>query len=139
MTIKRKILIADDEPDINRTVSIMLQSEGYDVISAEDGQDAVNKAYANCPDLIILDVALPLIDGLGVASRLKNDSRFRRVPIIFITAQTQKCNQELLKASLAESCIFKPFDLYALKDKVENLLKLPETQREIKSGGSDGK
>lgn len=132
-------MIADDEPDITRTVSIMLESEGYDVVSAEDGQDAVHKAYADSPDLIILDVALPLIDGRGVASRLKNDSRFLKTPIIFITAQAQKGDQELLKDAPAETCILKPFDLYELKDKIESLFKLLETQEEIESGDSDEK
>jgi len=119
-----KILIADDEPDITRTISLMLESEGYEVITAEDGQDAINKAYADSPDLIILDIMLPLIDGRNVASTLKIDPRFKKVPIIFITAQTQKNDKESLKDSPAEFCIFKPFDLDALKDKIDNLLKL---------------
>lgn len=126
--MKKKILIADDEPDITRTISMMLESEGYDVITAEDGRDAVDKAYAGNPDLIILDVVLPLVDGREVASMLKIDPRFQKVPIIFITAQTQKCDKESLKDSPAEFCIFKPFDLYALKDKIENLFKLMDTQ-----------
>ncbi len=139
MATKRKILIADDEPDITRTVSIMLQSEGYDVVSAEDGQDAVNKAYADSPDLIILDVALPLMDGRDVASKLRSDQKFQEVPIIFITAQTQKYDQELLKDFPGESCVFKPFDLYVLKDKIEKLFWLVETQKKIQSGDRNEK
>ncbi len=127
--MKKKILIVDDEPDITRTISMMFESEGYDVITAEDGQDAINKAYADSPDLIILDMMLPLMDGRDVASMLKIDQRFKKVPIIFITAQTQKCDKESLKNSPAEFCIFKPFDLDVLKDKIENLFKLMETQK----------
>lgn len=121
--MKKKILVADDEPDIARTISMMLESEGYDVITAEDGQDAMSKAYADCPDLIILDVLLPLADGREVASTLKIDRRFKNVPIIFITAQTQKSDKEYLKDSPAEFCIFKPFDLDVLRDRIENILK----------------
>ncbi len=139
MMTKRTILIADDEPDINRTVSIMLESEGYEVVSAEDGHDAVSKAYSASPDLIILDVALPLMDGKDVASKLRSDQKFRKIPIIFITAQTQKYDQELLKDFPVESCVFKPFDLYALKDKIEKLFWLMETQKKIESGDHDEK
>lgn len=121
--MKKKILVADDEPDIARTISMMLEAEGYDVITAEDGRDAIGKAYADTPDLIILDVVLPLMDGREVASKLKIDQKFNNIPIIFITAQAQKCDRESLAGSPAEFCIFKPFDLYALKDKIENIFK----------------
>ncbi|MDD5409600.1 MAG: response regulator [Candidatus Omnitrophica bacterium] len=121
--MRKKILVADDEPDIARTISIMLESEGYDVITAGDGQDAINKVYTDCPDLIILDLLLPLADGREVASTLKIDQRSRNIPIIFITAQTQKNDKEALKNSPAEFCIFKPFDLDVLKDRIENILK----------------
>lgn len=124
--MKKKILIADDEPDIARTVSLMLETEGYETIVAGDGPSAIDQAYIHCPDLIILDVVLPFLDGITVASRLKNDPQFKRVPVILITAQMQKRDQELIEKSAVEFYLSKPFDIDLLKDRIVNLLASPE-------------
>ncbi|MEW6101686.1 MAG: response regulator [Candidatus Omnitrophota bacterium] len=119
----KRILVADDEPDIVRTISIMLESEGYEVVTALEGEEAVKKAFENNPDLLILDMLLPGINGTQVAAILKKDTRYSKVPVVLITAQAQKSDEPALKAAGADFYMIKPFDLYALKDKVEELLR----------------
>lgn len=126
--IRKKILVADDEPDIVRTISIMLEMEGYDVITAVSGEDAIDKIHINNPDLIILDVILPGINGKDAVAMLKRDTRYQKVPIILITAQTQKRDLFGLRESAADFYIIKPFDLSVLKNKIEELLNLSNSQ-----------
>lgn len=120
--MRKKILVADDEPDILRTIAIMLESEGYEVATALDGEETVKKIAANTPDLIILDMILPKINGREIAELLKNMGRGRKIPLIVITAQAQRSEKESLKCAGADCCLIKPFDLYLLKDKIESLL-----------------
>lgn len=120
--MRKKILLVDDEPDIVRTMSLLLRMQGYDVVTAESGNECIQKAYRNPPDLVILDVVLPDRDGFEIAEMLKKDSLCKKLPIILITAQTQKNDLEALKKSAADSYLIKPFDLGELKQKIERLI-----------------
>ncbi|MGD0335995.1 MAG: response regulator [Candidatus Omnitrophota bacterium] len=120
--MKKKILVVDDEPDIVRTISIMLEMEDYEVITAGSGEDALKQMRVNTPDLLLLDVILPGINGKEVAAILKKDTRYQKVPIIIITAQTQKSDLATLEESGADFYMTKPFDSSVLKDKIEKLL-----------------
>jgi DNA-binding response OmpR family regulator len=110
MESKKKILVVEDEPDILKTVQIMLEMEGYEVISASDGITALNQARQQSPDLIILDIMLPKLDGYKVCRLLKYDKKHSTIPIIVFTARSRKEDEDLAKDSGADLFITKPFN-----------------------------
>jgi CheY-like chemotaxis protein len=120
---KNNILIVDNEPDIVRTIAIMLEMEGYNAVSATSGEDAMEIMRINTPDLVILDLLLPGMSGQDVAATLKNDAKYRDIPLILITAQANKCDLATLKEFSADFCLVKPFELSVLRGKIEELLK----------------
>ncbi|MGH9196925.1 MAG: response regulator, partial [Acidimicrobiia bacterium] len=83
-----KILVADDDPDIVRFVEINLRLEGFEVLTAGDGEVAVETATEERPDLVLLDIMMPKMDGLEVTQRLRNDPRTANTCIIMLTAKT---------------------------------------------------
>lgn len=118
----KKILVVDDEPDILKTIKLSLKMEGYEVITALDGEEALRKAHNKKPDIIILDVMLPTINGYEVARSLKFDERYKHMSIIILTAHTQKMDQELWRNSGADLYMTKPFELDKLKENIKGLL-----------------
>lgn len=122
---KKKILIVDDEPDIVTMVQMRLEAGGYEVISACDGNSGYSKARSENPDLIILDVMLPGMDGYKVCRLLKFDQKYKRIPIIMLTAKGGKEDQELSRQVGADLFLNKPPELKELLAKVNELLNLP--------------
>ena len=120
---KKKILLVDDEKDLVETVVFQLQISGYDAIVAYDGQEGLDKARKEKPDLIILDLMLPKMDGYKVCGLLKNDSRYTKIPIIMFTAKAQESDIKLAKEVGAEAYITKPFEEEILLGKIKELLK----------------
>ncbi|MCK5179968.1 MAG: response regulator [Candidatus Omnitrophica bacterium] len=118
-----KILIVDDEEDIRKTIVYQLKAIGYEVIIAQDGEEGLQKARGETPDLIILDLMLPKIDGHKVCGLLKNDARYKGIPIILFTARVQKEDVELSKEVGADAYITKPFETSDLIGKVKELLE----------------
>lgn len=118
----KKILVVDDEPNIVKMVASRLKATGYDVISAADGVDGLNKARSDSPDLIILDLMLPKMDGYKVCGFLKHDQKYKQIPIIIFTARVQDETEKLGYEAGAEAYIPKPFDAKVLLDKIEELL-----------------
>ena len=84
----RKILIVDDEPELVRAVALRLNSAGYETLSASDGLAATEMAFGHQPDLILLDIGLPLQDGYQVATMLRTAQSTAHIPIVFLTART---------------------------------------------------
>jgi CheY-like chemotaxis protein len=84
----RKILIVDDEPELVRAVALRLNSAGYQTLSAADGLAATEMAFSHQPDLILLDIGLPIQDGYQVAAMLRTAERTAHIPIVFLTART---------------------------------------------------
>jgi len=82
----RKILLIDDEPDVARTVEVMLQAGGYEVLLAFDGEEGCRKASTEHPDLVITDLLLPKLDGWRVCQKLKQDEQLKHIPIIMTRA-----------------------------------------------------
>ena len=82
-----RILVADDDPDLREIVKITLQRDGYDVIEAADGEQAVARAIDSAPSLILLDIMMPGPDGFDTCRQLKSDQRTHLVPVIFITGK----------------------------------------------------
>lgn len=121
---KKRILLVEDEKDMAYAVMLQLESEGYEVIAASDGKDGLDKARTKKPDLIILDLMLPKIDGYKVCRMLKFDSKYKDIPIILFTARAQDSDKKIGKDVGADAYITKPFEPKALLDKIRGLLDL---------------
>ena len=119
----KKLLIIDDEIDFVKMVEMRVKSAGYAVITASDGMDGLKKAREEKPDLIILDIMLPEIDGNHVCKILKGDPDHKNIPIIILTARTQKKDEELAKEAGADAYLQKPFESEILLDKIRELIK----------------
>lgn len=122
MSTKGKILIVDDEKDLVDMVKMRLETAGYESITAYDGQEGLTKARKEKPDLIILDLMLPKIDGYKVCTMLKRDQRYMKIPIVMFTARAQESDEKLGKEVGADAYITKPFEPKALLGKIEELL-----------------
>ncbi|MEO0087027.1 MAG: response regulator [candidate division WOR-3 bacterium] len=119
----KKILIIEDEEAIRFILEKRLNDAGYLTISAENGIEGLNKARRENPDLIILDLMLPGIDGYQVCSILKKDRRYTHIPIIILTARIQQKDYELAMQLGADAFLTKPFESQVLLSKIEELLK----------------
>jgi len=119
---KAKILLVDDEKDLVETVSFRLKALDYEVVCAYDGQQALELARKEKPDLIILDIMLPRMDGYKVCGLLKKDTRYAKIPIIMFTARAQQVDIETGKEMGAEAYINKPFEPQLLLEKIRELL-----------------
>lgn len=120
---KKRILLVDDEKDLVETVQFRLEANGYEVISAGDGQEGFNKARSEKPDLIILDLMLPKMDGYKVCGLLKKDTRYATIPVILFTARAQSEDLKMGEEVGADAYITKPFEPQMLLGKVKELLK----------------
>jgi DNA-binding response OmpR family regulator len=116
------VLIADDEEDIIRFVEINLRLEGLEVITAKDGEEALQQAFDQRPSLILLDAMMPRMDGYEVCAKLRADERTFQMPIIMLTAKSLEADRALARDVGADDCIIKPFDPTELVDKVKNRL-----------------
>jgi two-component system, OmpR family, alkaline phosphatase synthesis response regulator PhoP len=120
---QKKILVVDDEPDLLETVRFPLEMEGYQVLVSSNGEDALNQARTEKPDLIILDLMLPKLDGYKVCRLLKFDERYKHIPILMLTAKTQEKDRLLGKETGADDYMTKPFDIDKLLEKVKLYLQ----------------
>lgn len=119
---KKKILLVEDEKDMIYAVSLELEANGYEVVTAYDGQEGLQKARKENPDLIILDLMLPKMDGFKVCGLLKRDVRYGQTPIIMFTAKAQEEDVKLGGEMGADAYIIKPFDPQVLLAKIKELL-----------------
>jgi len=124
--MKKKILLVDDEKDLVRSVSFRLEDAGYDVIVAWDGQEALEKAKSEMPDLIILDLMLPKMNGYKVCGLLKADLRYNKIPILMFTARAQEADRKMSEEVGANAYVTKPFEPEILFAKIEELLEKSE-------------
>jgi len=110
-----KVLVVDDDPDLVAICSIVLESEGYEVEAARNGSEAIDKLEQDDVDVVLLDVMMPVLDGLSVCKIVKSDPRTKDVPVVLISASTSlrergKC--------CADAVLEKPFDIDYLVDMV---------------------
>lgn len=132
-----KVLIAEDEADIRRLISFNLERESYDTLLAGDGEEAVLIAYNKIPDLIILDLMLPKMDGFSVFKELRLDSRTKDIPVIMLTAKAQLDDVIAGLEMGADDYLTKPFSPKELVLRVKALLKRVKTSKGstiVKSG-----
>ena len=119
---QKKILIVDDEPDLVEMLTLRLEANDYQVISASDGQEGLDKARTEKPDLIILDLMLPKIDGYKLCRMLKFDEKYKQIPIVLFTARAQESDIKIGEEVGADAYVTKPFEPDILLDKVAELL-----------------
>lgn len=120
---KKKILLIEDDHSLTEILADVLGEKGYLMFTANDGLEGLRKAYVELPDLVILDIMLPQLNGLEVCKRLKKDEKMKNVPIIFLTAKDQITDKLLGIESGGEIYLTKPFEMDELLSKVETLLK----------------
>ena len=120
---KIKILIVDDEPDIIEILKFNLENEGYKVISAVNGKEALKLADKHLPNLIILDLMMPIMDGIETCERLRMDKRFNNTLIMFLSARGEDYSQVAAFESGADDYVTKPIKPRILNSKVKALLR----------------
>jgi two-component system alkaline phosphatase synthesis response regulator PhoP len=135
-----RILIVDDEQDIIEFLSYNLKKEGYDVVSAQNGTEALSIAKTFDPHLIVLDIMMPEIDGIEVCDRLRTDPQFSNTLIIFLTARSESFTQVTALETGGDDFINKPIKPNVFKSRIKALLRRhPELQKKdgdtIKSFG----
>lgn len=123
-----RILVVDDEPDLIRVLEFGLKASGYTVEVASDGQEGLKKAREIKPDVILLDLMLPKLDGYKVCRLLKFDDRFKHIPIIILSARTQEGDQTLALEMGANRFVTKPYDFTEILGYIETLLKSPSVR-----------
>lgn len=122
MANKKKILVVDDNEASRIMLREQLEAHNYEISEAEDGAAGLTKARLTSPDLIILDVMLPKIDGYKVCGLLKADTRYNRIPIIIFTAKIQESDKKLSREMGADAYLPKPFIPDMLLGKICELL-----------------
>lgn len=120
---KKRILVVDDEAELVKAIEIRLKQADYEVLTAYDGQEGLDKAQKERPDLIVLDLMMPKMDGYKVCGLLKADSRYNKIPIIMLTAKAQEEDMKLGKEVGADAYIMKPFESEVLLSKIKELLQ----------------
>jgi len=122
MSPAKKILVIDDEEKVQELVLDILLPHGYTMYSARNGEEGVAKAKEIIPNLILLDIMMPIMDGFKVQETLKEDKSTEHIPIVFITAKTSLHDTMRAMSSGAAGYIEKPFDVKRLLRKVKSLL-----------------
>jgi DNA-binding response OmpR family regulator len=119
---RAKILVVDDEPNIVQTLQDRLEMNDYSVITACNGRDGLEKAVSEKPDIILLDVIMPIMDGHEMLEHLRKNEEGRDISVIMLTARSQ--NNDIARATSCgiDDYIVKPFDLSELLEKIESIL-----------------
>jgi CheY-like chemotaxis protein len=119
---KKRILICDDDPAILRVLEVNLEIEGYQVLAAQNGEEAVEVATKELPDLVILDIMMPRLDGYQACEKLKANDATRDIPVVFLSATAQQSDIQRGKDYGVADYLTKPFDPMDLLGVVERLL-----------------
>jgi CheY-like chemotaxis protein len=121
-TRQPRVLVVDDDAATRMLCSVNLELSGLEVLEAEDGLHGLERARADTPDLVVLDVMMPGLDGFELAERLRRDRRTRSIPLLFVTAESAPANQTRARALGALGYVTKPFDPVTLASLVAGAL-----------------
>lgn len=130
---KARVLIIEDDRSLAEVISYNLRQEGFEVFVAYDGQDGLTQAQLKLPDLIVLDLMLPVIGGLDVCRRLRADTSTRNVLIVMLTAKSEESDEVVGFAMGADDYVTKPFSVRVLTERAKALLR----RREMEAGSDD--
>jgi CheY-like chemotaxis protein len=118
-----RILIAEDEADVQMLLSLFLERQGYSIVRARDGQEAIVAALEHCPDLIMMDIQMPRKTGIEAVIELRADPRFAETPILAITAHARSfLPADILRAGF-DQIIFKPFEFGQIEAWLDQMLQ----------------
>jgi signal transduction histidine kinase len=131
------VLIIDDEPDMRRYIVDLIDRENYKILQATDGESGLKIAQEQMPDIIILDLMLPKIDGLNVCKILKKDKKTKSIKIILLTARTDEGAKITALRNGADDFVTKPFSSLEIKTRVNNLLEGSKLQKQLEEKNKD--
>jgi len=117
-----RVMVVDDDHVIRGLLEVNLEMEGHDVVTAVDGRDALDQVSATAPDLLLLDVMMPNVNGWQVAEALKTDPATRHIPIVFLSARAMEADVRKGTELGVDAYVTKPFDPIDLMDLVRRLL-----------------
>lgn len=120
----KKILVVDDEVYILHILDFSLGAEGYEVITAADGEEAIDRARVEKPDLVVLDIMMPKVDGFEACRRLKADPETSQIPVILLTAKGREVDRQMGMEVGADDYIVKPFSPTKLIEKIGSFLSV---------------
>jgi CheY-like chemotaxis protein len=122
--MQKKILVADDKEYVVKLLESKLSSYGYRIIACKDGRDALEKAKTHIPDLILMDIVMPGMDGTSAADEIRNTPETAHIPIIFLTALVEKSEEEETRHMIGGNYfIAKPFEIRELLALIREILK----------------
>ena len=129
MPIQKRILVVDDEPDIVKTVAKAIRRQGFDVVSAADGEEALERVKDSHPDLVILDIQMPKLDGIAVLQKIKGDPQTTSLPVIMLTAKAG--DEDMFKGYKygANYYIPKPFKIAEVLDGIKMMFESIEEEK----------
>ena len=120
--MSRTILVADDNTASRELIREVLEMTGYDVVEAADGQQAVSAARANAPDLVLVDIQMPRLDGYGVLRELRADPRLSNLHVVALTAYAMQGDRDRALDAGFDGYITKPVDIAALRQEIKRFL-----------------
>lgn len=121
--MSKKVLIVDDEQDIVETLKFVIEAKGYECLCAYDGEEGLMLAKQEMPDLIILDVMMPKINGFKISRLLKYDNKYKDIPILMVTARSQDEDKIIGEETGVNEYITKPFEIDEIMDKIDKYLE----------------
>ena len=124
MNDKKKILVVDDEEDMQKMLKIRLEQENFVVITASDGEAAIKAAELEMPDLIILDIMMPKIDGYSCLKEIRRVQKTRDIPILMMSGKEEEKVRDLFAFQKISGYVEKPFELDDLVAKIKGILKI---------------
>lgn len=120
---RRKILLVDDEPELLEMLKLRLEANNFEVLTASDGHAALGIVRRTRPDIVILDIMLPKLDGFKVCRLFKFDARYKSIPVILLTARVRESDRKTASEVGADAFITKPFEPQALLANINDLLE----------------
>jgi DNA-binding response OmpR family regulator len=120
---RTKVLVIDDEEYIQHILHFSFGAEGYEVLTASDGEEGVNKARSEKPDVIVMDIMMPKMDGYEACKKLKADPQTKDIPVILLTAKGRDTDRKLGSEAGADDYVVKPFSPGRLIERVEGIVK----------------
>ena len=126
-TVKKKILVVDDEPNILTAISDLLLAKGYDVVTAQDGEEGVARSKDSKPDLILLDIMMPKLSGIELLKQLKSSDKAAHIPIIILSAKSDLDTLNEAMWNYADKYITKPYNPDELLTSIRSTIELSYT------------